>query len=146
MDLKGLYIFHARNMPMNSVSANFRVWKLSLSSPHNYRLVIHTHFGINWSWCNAAFNNLLKRGGRPTYYIMLKSLGSLKEKMHLKSNENASMSVFFDLEFFCLIGVCVRKLRVIASSWSTVPTVSCTKSWGTGRRSHLLWSWTGPSR
>lgn len=146
MDLKGLYIFHARNMPMNSVSANFRVWKLSLSSPHNYRPVIHTHFGINWSWCNAAFNNLLKQGGRPIYYIMLKSLGSLKEKMHLKSNENASMSVFFDMEFFCLVGVCVRKLRVIASSWSTVPTVSCTKSWGTGRRSHLLWSWTGPSR
>lgn len=80
MDLKGLYIFYVWNMLMNLVFVNFRVWKLFLSFLYIYRLVIYIYFGINWSWCNVVFNNLLKWGGRFIYYIMLKFLGSLKEK------------------------------------------------------------------
>lgn len=59
------------------------------------------------------------------YYVEV--FGEFKRKMYLKFNENVLMLVFFDMEFFCFVGVCVRKFRVIVLLWSIVFTVSCTK-------------------
>lgn len=59
------------------------------------------------------------------YYVEV--FGEFKRKMYLKFNENVLMLVFFDMEFFCFVGVCVCKFCVIVLLWSIVFTVSCTK-------------------